>query len=256
VGRSDDHTTRGRRRLLVTALAFTGLGLFAAAGGLALNGRGGQERHLGRAAELERVLSVPSEVVMQPSDQRDLRELALLKVGPGAGSATQKDPSRVAHRSSVAKRMPAPAKILIPAIGASARIVPLGLNTNGTLEVPTSFSAAGWFRGAAEPGEAGPAIVVGHVDSVSGPGAFYHLRALRRNDVIIIVAKDGSTIRYTVTATLAAPKSDFPTKMVYGKTPKPTLRLVTCDGAFNSSTRHYVDNYIVFAKWAGTRRLH
>ena len=256
MGRSNDHTTRGRRRLLVTALVFAALGLFAAAGGLALNGRGDEERHLGGAAEVERVLPVSSEVVIQPSGQRDVRELAPLKLGPRAGSAARKDATRVADRSSLAKRMPAPVKILIPAIGASAPIVPLGLNTNGTLEVPESFSVAGWFRGSAEPGEAGPAIVVGHVDSVSGPGVFYHLRALRKNDVIMIVAKDGSTIRYTVTATLAAPKSDFPTKMVYGKTAKPTLRLVTCDGAFNSSTGHYVDNYIVFAKWAGTRRSH
>jgi sortase (surface protein transpeptidase) len=150
--------------------------------------------------------------------------------------------------------MPAPVKILIPAIGVSARILPLDLNADRTLQVPASFGAAGWFRGAAEPGEAGPAIVVGHVDSVSGPDVFYRLRALRKNDVITIVAKDGSTIRYTVTAMVAAPKNDFPTKMVYGKTPKPTLRLITCDGAFNSSTGHYVDNYIVFAKWAGTHQ--
>jgi hypothetical protein len=251
VGRSNDPTTRGRRRFLVTALAFTGLGLFVAAGGLALDGRGGEERRLADAAELERVLPVPSEAVIERSDAR---EHAALKPGPGGSYFARTEQPRASQRWRVWKRMPAPAKILIPAIGVSARIMALDLKPDRTLQVPADFGVAGWFRGAVEPGEAGPAIVVGHVDSVSGPGVFYHLRALRKNDVITIVAKDGSRIRYAVTATLVTPKSDFPTKMVYGKTPKPTLRLITCDGAFNSSTGHYVDNYIVFAKWAGTHR--
>jgi hypothetical protein len=236
---------------LVTALAFSALGLFAAAGALALNGRGGEERHLADAAELARVLPVPSEAVIERSNAR---ELAALKPGPGGSYFVRKEQPRASQRWRIRKRMPGPAKILIPTIGVSARIIPLDLNADRTLQVPADFGVAGWFRGAAEPGEAGPAIVVGHVDSVSGPGAFYHLRALRKNDVITMVSKGGWTIRYTVTATLATPKSDFPTKMVYGETPKPTLRLITCDGAFNSSTGHYVDNYIVFAKWAGTRR--
>lgn len=150
--------------------------------------------------------------------------------------------------------MPAPVKISIPAIGVSAPIIPLDLGADRTLQVPASFSVTGWFRGGAEPGEEGPAVVVGHVDSVSGPGIFYHLRALRKNDVIKVVASDGSTVHYKVSATMAAPKNNFPTNAVYGRTPKPTLRLVTCDGAFNSATGHYVDNFIVFAQWAGTHR--
>jgi sortase (surface protein transpeptidase) len=150
--------------------------------------------------------------------------------------------------------MPAPIKISIPAIGVSAPIIGLGLKADHSLGVPASFSVAGWFKGGAEPGEAGPAVVVGHVDSVSGPGVFYHLRALRKNDAIKIFARDGSIIHYTVSAMMAAPKSQFPTKAVYGKTSKPTLRLITCDGAFSTSTGHYVDNFIVFAKWAGTHR--
>jgi hypothetical protein len=239
---------------LVTALAFSAIGLFAAAGALGLNGRGGEERHLADPAELERVLPVPSEAVTQPSEQVSARELATLKPSQPTSLSARKELSPVSSRWIVRERMPAPVKILIPAIAVSARIIPLDLNADRTLQVPASFGVAGWFRGGAEPGEAGPAIVVGHVDSVSGPGAFYRLRALRKNDVIMIVAKGGSTIRYTVTAKVAAPKSDFPTKMVYGKTPKPTLRLITCDGAFNGSTGHYVDNYIVFAKWAGTHQ--
>jgi sortase (surface protein transpeptidase) len=150
-------------------------------------------------------------------------------------------------------QMPAPVSIDIPAIGVSAPVIPLGLNADRTLQVPEDFGDAGWFTRGPEPGEPGAAVVVGHVDSQSGPAVFYRLRALRPGDVIKIQLRDRSTVRYVVTSRLAAPKNRFPTKLVYAQTKRPTLRLVTCDGQFDSSTGHYVDNYIVFATIAGQR---
>jgi len=151
-------------------------------------------------------------------------------------------------------QMPDPVTIVIPAIGVSAPVVRLGLNADRTLQVPDSFAEAGWFTRGPEPGEPGPAVIVGHVDSVSGPGVFYRLRALKSGDAIKIGLKNGWTVRYLVSSHLAALKNDFPTKLVYGPSERPTLRLITCDGQFDTSTGHYVDNYIVFARFDSMRR--
>jgi Sortase domain len=225
--------TRQSRRRIAATLALVGVGLLAAAGMLALVGRAdGGDPQLDTASQLRRAGAFP----------------------PAGGSG----PERVQQNAKVPVRieMPDPIRIVIPAMGVSAQIVPLGLNADRTLQVPDSFSEAGWFRGGPEPGEPGPAVIVGHVDSVDGPGVFYRLRALRSGDVVKVTLKNGWTVRYLVRSHLATPKSDFPTKLVYGHTERPTLRLITCDGQFDTSTGHFVDNYIVFAQFDGLHRPH
>jgi Sortase domain len=174
----------------------------------------------------------------------------------GAPSQTQRllplpDASAVAgvasHVTARGRQMPRPVRIVIPAIGVRAPVIPLHLKRDRTLQVPAVWSQAGWFVGGPEPGEEGPAVIVGHVDSKSGPAVFYRLRALRRGDVIKVVLKNKHTVRFTVQSMRRVPKRHFPTKLVYGRTKTPTLRLITCDGWFNSSTGHYVDNFVVFA---------
>jgi hypothetical protein len=140
-----------------------------------------------------------------------------------------------------------PARIQIPAIGVSAKVIALGLNRDGTIQTPKAWDEAGWYKPGPEPGERGPAVVVGHVDSKSGPAVFYRLRALRRADAIRIVRRDGTTVRFRVQRIERWPKSDFPTRRVYGPSRGAALRLVTCGGNFNASTGHYVDNTIVYA---------
>jgi LPXTG-site transpeptidase (sortase) family protein len=144
--------------------------------------------------------------------------------------------------------MPEPVRLQIPAIALSASVIPLGLNGDGSLQVPTSYTETGWFTGGPEPGERGAAVIAGHVDSTSGPAVFYRLRALRRGDDITVVVKGSSVVHFTVTSLRQVPKTRFPTGLVYRRTTKPTLRLITCDGAFDQATGHYVDNLIVFAK--------
>lgn len=146
-----------------------------------------------------------------------------------------------------AKQLPIPSRMWIPAIGLNAPLVALGRTRAGTVQVPGSFAQVGWFRPGPEPGEHGAAIILGHVDSKAGPGAFYRLRALRRGDNIKIQTKFGPRLRFVVTGARRVPKRHFPTRLIYRKTGRPSLRLITCDGAFDSSTGHYVDNLIVFA---------
>jgi LPXTG-site transpeptidase (sortase) family protein len=144
-------------------------------------------------------------------------------------------------------RVAPPRRIRIPAIGVSAPIVPLGLNKDHTIEVPQHFTDTGWYRPGPDPGEQGPAVIVGHVDSKTGPAAFYRLRELKRGDQVLIRRADRSTVRFRVSGLERWPKAKFPTRRVYARTRGPVLRLVTCSGAFDSSSGHYEDNTIVFA---------
>ena len=149
------------------------------------------------------------------------------------------------------KQMPAPTRLAIPAIGLSAPVIPLRLNDDGTTQTPDNVTDTGWFAPGPEPGEKGSALIIGHVDSYRGPGVFYHLRALRRGDRITVVSGDRRRIRFIVTGSRQAPKNRFPTELVFARTKRPTLRLITCGGSFDRSTGHYVDNFIVFAHLVG-----
>jgi sortase (surface protein transpeptidase) len=212
-----------RRHLVVAALLLLAAGLFAAA---AVAARGSEQP----SSQLDRLLPVPAP------------ESGTLSV-----SASAKAPPR-------RRQMPIPVRMLVPAIGVNSRIIPLGLNRDRTIQVPRSFGLAGWFRPGPEPGERGAAVILGHVDSRSGPGVFYRLRALRRGDRITVVVQTGSKVHFRVTGTRAVPKRHFPTKLIYRHAGFPGLRLITCDGRFDSSTGHYVDNYVVFAKLITRRR--
>jgi len=138
-------------------------------------------------------------------------------------------------------------EISIAAIDVKAKVIKLGLSPEGKLEVPTDFSQAGWWSGGTFPGRPGPAVIVGHIDSKSGPAVFYRLSRLKAGDEVRVWRKGKGTVAFVVDGLGQYPKARFPTDLVYGSTPNATLRLITCGGAFDHSTGHYVDNIIVFA---------
>jgi len=115
---------------------------------------------------------------------------------------------------------------------------------------PSSIAVAGWFTGSAVPGEVGPTVIAGHVDSSEGPGIFYRLDTLRPGDLVTVGRSDGVAIRYRVTDVVSVPKDAFPTRQVYGPTPGPELRLITCGGEFDHSARRYLSNVVVSAVYA------
>ena len=140
-----------------------------------------------------------------------------------------------------------PVTIRIPSIQVEAPIVGLGLRDDGSIEVPKETDETGWWKGGPEPGEPGPAVILGHVDSRVGPAVFYRLKDLAAGDEIHIDRRDGTTVTYVVEASERHAKDDFPTEAVYGATEQPTLRLVTCGGEFDYDMRSYKDNFVVFA---------
>jgi len=157
-------------------------------------------------------------------------------------------PRSAEPRPAVAPR-PAPAemRVVIPAIGVNAPVISLGLNPDRTLQVPDSGVEAGWWSGGTRPGRAGPAVIVGHINWAGRPGVFGHLNRLSSGDLIVIHGF-GLPIRYRVWVSGTYPKAGFPTGLVYGGTPRSTLRLITCAGRFDPTTGHYTDNLIVLAR--------
>ena len=143
----------------------------------------------------------------------------------------------------------APMWIRIPAIAVSAPVDPLGLNRDGTLEVPADFGRAGYYTGRPPPGATGPAIIVAHVDSTSGPAVFARLRNLKPGDAVTVTRADRTDVIFVIDRLESHPKNAFPTRAVYDPTPGATLRLITCGGAFDRKAGHYRDNVIAFAHY-------
>ncbi|MGH8930719.1 MAG: class F sortase [Egibacteraceae bacterium] len=143
-----------------------------------------------------------------------------------------------------------PRRVIIPKIHVQADVVPLGLERDGSLQVPEDFSASGWYVDGPEPGEPGAAVIVGHVDSYDGPAVFYGLDKLTRGDEVLVEAADGTASAFVVDRVEQHAKAEFPTDEVYGNTERPTLRLITCGGAFDRFEGSYRDNVVVFAQLA------
>ena len=167
---------------------------------------------------------------------------AVVAVPPVPASPTEPETPAVP-----APAVSAPVLIRIDAIGASAPVDPLGLNPDGTLQTPADYQRAGYYTGRPNPGEVGPAIIVAHVDSKTGPAVFYRLRDLQPGDEVTVTRADGSEIVFLVDRLEDHPKDAFPTDAVYGPTPAATLRLITCGGSFDRSSGHYSDNLVAFA---------
>ena len=140
-----------------------------------------------------------------------------------------------------------PVRVAVPSVGIDAGLIPLGLEPDGSLEVPSDYGTAGWYVDGPEPGEPGPAVIAGHVDSHTGPAVFFRLRDVQPGAAIDVTLADGSTQRFAVEAVERHPKGAFPTERVYGPTDGPALRLVTCGGPFDREARSYLDNVVVFA---------
>jgi hypothetical protein len=161
-------------------------------------------------------------------------------VNTAAGPLT---PGAMPQKSSVS----APVKLSIAAIGVDTTLESLALRSDGTLAAPRDWNRAGWYAAGVRPGAPGPAVITGHVDSTTGPAVFHKLRLLRVGDLITVRRTDGSVAKFVVDSVHAYSKAQSPTSDVYGPTPVPELRLVTCTGDFDAGAGSYLDNLVVSA---------
>lgn len=152
-----------------------------------------------------------------------------------------------ATTTAVALSPSRPIQLIIRKLSIEARFeVPLGLHSDRTIEVPKGYTTVGWYGGGPTPGEIGPAIILGHVDSYKGAAVFYHLGQLSPGDTFTVVREDGSRPEFVVDSLERYPQSDFPTDRVYGMTEDAEIRLITCSGTYNKGTMRYSHNLVVY----------
>jgi sortase (surface protein transpeptidase) len=185
-------------------------------------------------ATIQQMLAMDPDVLASAHDHRN---------GDGDGHADHADHATRAHPNGVD-----PERIVIPAIGVDADVIDLGLQDDGTMEVPSDFAQTGWFDRGPKPGRVGPAVIAGHVDSTTGPAVFFRLSELSAGDEIEVHGEDGEIVTFAVREIQQHPKDEFPTEAVYSGTPGAELRLITCSGEFDQGERSYRDNTIVFAE--------
>jgi hypothetical protein len=172
---------------------------------------------------------------------------------PSAQSPSAQSPSAARTRTEPLEVVPLaaarsdPIQLQIPAIGLTESLSTLGLNADGSVQVPTDIQQPGWYRLGPSPGQIGSAVILGHVDSYQGPAAFFKLRLLVPGDLIDVTLADGVTAQFKITSVTEYLKEAFPDQAVYGPHGYSALQLVTCAGVFDPQTGHYLSNIVVFS---------
>jgi sortase (surface protein transpeptidase) len=171
---------------------------------------------------------------------------AALEIPPAVGTAA---PLPVTAPTAAPLARSAPVRIEIPALHVSAPVMRLGVAANGAVQVPPleNHDLTGWYDRSVTPGQRGSSVILGHVDSFTGVSVFFAIKTLHPGNRIDVVRANGSTAVFTVDGVQKLVKSAFPTSEVYGNVSFPSLRLVTCGGPFDTSTRQYLDNIVVYA---------
>jgi hypothetical protein len=150
-----------------------------------------------------------------------------------------------------------PVAVDIPAIGVHSKLLHLGVNPDGTIRVPslsTRADEAAWYKYSATPGQMGVSVIEGHVDSYQGAAVFFRLGALRPGDSIDVTLANGTTAVFRVTGVRQYAKTRYPSGTIYSATGFPALRLITCGGSFDYTTRSYLSSTVVFASLTSVRR--
>jgi len=191
----------------------------------------------------------PEDLLPAPSPARSSADLGV------PGPALSGSPGGTARPSvgvdPVAPR-PAPVALRIPAIGVDVSLSTLGLNADHTVQVPTDFQQAGWFGLGPSPGQTGSAVILGHVDSYTGPAVFFQIRTLRAGDQVNVSLADGAIAHFRVSAVAMYAKDQFPAQQVYAPHGGSALQLVTCGGTFDTHTRSYLSNIVAYTTLVAT----
>ncbi|MFD4136190.1 class F sortase [Streptomyces goshikiensis] len=148
-----------------------------------------------------------------------------------------------------------PARIDVPSIGIQAPVISRGLDKDGAIDPPPYDrpGTVGWWGGGAQPGTAGTALLVGHVDTASKPAVFYGLSSAKPGDSVRVVRADGTVAEFTVEDVQVYERAGFDPHKAYGpRVPgRAELRLVTCGGTYDKAAKRYSANVVVSAYLTG-----
>ncbi|GIJ27896.1 hypothetical protein Vqi01_30580 [Micromonospora qiuiae] len=176
-------------------------------------------------------------------------------VGDPLEWATAAGGGQEAAGTTLARTAARPVSLSVSSIDVSAPVKPVGDAPDGTIAVPplSRHEETGWYDRGPIPGEPGPAVIVGHVDTKNGPSVFYNLGKLRVGDTVEVARADGSVAVFTVDSVEHFAKDRLPADRVYGHDGPPSLRLITCGGQWVGGRTGYADNVIAFATLTTTR---
>jgi sortase (surface protein transpeptidase) len=205
------------------------------------------------AGSLAVLLAVAAAALWWPRSEprADLVATAPSFVAPPPTTTTTQ-PATITSAPTTTTTLPAaPNRLRIPAIGVDAPIVPVGLNPDGSMEIPGA-TEVGWYEPGVRPGApTGSAVLAAHVDYAGAKGAFYDLRSLPDGAEVLVTTPEGTTLRFVVDTRFQVDKDELPGPELFRSTGAPTLTLITCGGGFDRSARSYEDNIVVRAAPAG-----
>jgi len=164
---------------------------------------------------------------------------------PGEGLVVNYDAETGTVEEIITHPIPYPSRIVIPIIELDAPIVSVGLDEDGELGM-VYYGKAAWYAVGPAPGEPGPAVIFGHVDTTKRPDVFYRLNDLRRGAEIMIYGTDGDMAVFVVDSVEKQLKVSLPQERIWDYTPHSVIRLITCGGEYDRSTGHYLSNIIVY----------
>jgi LPXTG-site transpeptidase (sortase) family protein len=177
--------------------------------------------------------------------------------GPVFGGGSASGAGTPAVRAAPLAGDPPPRRLEIDAIGVSADIVARGVDADGGVAPPPFDTprAVGWYAGGPTPGEAGAAVLVGHLDTRTEPAVFYSLSTLKAGDGVRVTRADGSAATFAVGEVEVIDRADFDPGHVYGaRDPGAAeLRLITCGGSYDPERRAYSANVVVSAYLTDSR---
>ncbi len=215
-----------------------------------MNGRARRDWVVAAAAGI--VVAAVGWVILPSAASSAASSAGTSAAGSAAPLAPSAAPSTVEGSVTALPPLPhiVPTSVEIPAIGVRSTLASLRLDAHGVLQAPRNPQQAGWFSAGPVPGDRGPAVIAGHLDSFTGPAVFLRLSQLRPGDLIVVHRSDGVTVNFRVLTTQKYAKNAFPSQAVYGPVPVAALRLITCGGAYNHATARYPDDVVVFAQVA------
>lgn len=141
--------------------------------------------------------------------------------------------------------LPNPVRVVIPAISTAANIIPVGVEREGVMQTPPARTA-GWYKLGPVPGAPGPAVIVAHSYFNHERDVFYNLKRLQPGDEIQVYDGSGDVAVFVVDSKEEILKTELPTERIWNNTSEPVIRLITCGGAFDPETRHFLSNVVVY----------
>lgn len=148
------------------------------------------------------------------------------------------------------ERTEPPVRLRIPTLGVDAAVQWVGIDADGRMGIPSNYDDVAWYEPGPAPGTPGNSVIAGHLDSTTGPAIFFKLRDLKPGDEIISLTAAGKEYRFVVTTSEVYDADNAPLDRIFGTSVNPRLNLITCDGAFDRSSREYDKRLVVYSELA------